>query len=163
MPQHLDLDTIQARADAATDGPWYPDYVDGVIHDSEGRFVAQTTVNDPNPNATFIARARVDVPALIARIRELATDLTEMTHCRDAALRALHRDDIDTDIDVEDTIANALWGPGWDWEDERTPRLIARDVASEIRPALAKTTQQRDQALARVRELKAENERLRAR
>ncbi|MFJ5923877.1 hypothetical protein ACIQF6_14890 [Kitasatospora sp. NPDC092948] len=154
------LDAIQARCDAATKGPWYPDYIDGMVHDLEGRTVAQTAATDPNPNATFIAHARRDVPALIARVQELEQQLAEMTRCRDAAIRALNRDDIDTDIDVEDTVANPLWGPGWDWEDEHTPRRIARDIAPEIRPALAKATQQRDAALARIVELEAENERL---
>ncbi|WP_035865912.1 HNH endonuclease [Kitasatospora cheerisanensis] len=108
------------------------------------------------------ADARVDVEQLLGRVRELAGSLDEMTRCRDAAVRALHRDDIETDIDVEDAIANALWGPGWDWEDERTPRLIARDVAPEIRPTLAKACEQRDQALARVAELEAKRTALEA-
>ncbi|RPE34959.1 hypothetical protein [Kitasatospora cineracea] len=107
-------------------------------------------------------RARWDGARLLARVAELTADLDEMTRCRAAALRALHRDDIPTDIDVEDTIANSLWGPGWDWEDERTPRLIARDVAPAIRPALAKTAEQRDQALARVAELEAKRTALEA-
>lgn len=105
-------------------------------------------------------RARQDVPALIARVRHLEArttkadaDLTEMTHCRDNAIRALRRDDIDTDLDIEDVIANELAGQGWDWEDDDAPRNIAELLAPAIRPALAKATQQRDQALARVREL----------
>lgn len=75
-------------------------------------------------------------------VRRLNAELAEMTRCRDAAIRALHRDDIETDIDIEETITNALHGPGWDWEDERTPDRIARDVAPAVRPALAKATQQ---------------------
>lgn len=179
----LDLDTIQARCNAATPGPWGyfdgDDYADiaadyqqtgrgsytcrqGIARIEADSFFDDSAHEDADEddaadqmrsNATFIAHARTDVPALIARVRELEADLTEMIHCRDNAIRALHRDDIDTDIDVEDTVANALWGPGWDWEDERTPRRIARDVAPEIRPALAKATQQRDAALVRVREL----------
>jgi hypothetical protein len=78
----------------------------------------------------------------LAELARLQAELAEMTSCRDAALRALHRDGIETDIDVEEAIANALHGPGWDWEDERTPGRIARDVAPAVRPALAKATQQ---------------------
>lgn len=80
--------------------------------------------------------------SLRAELEQARQQTIEMTRCRDAALRALHRDDIETDIDIEDTITNALHGPGWDWEDERTPTLIAREVAPAIRPALAKATQQ---------------------
>ncbi len=163
MTPALDLDSIQARVNAATDGPWYADHIDGQVHDSDGRFVAQTTAtNSPTPDLTFIAHARVDVEQLLGRVRELAGSLDEMTRCRDAAVRALHRDDIETDIDVEDTIANSLWGPGWDWEDERTPRLIAREAGPAIRPALAKACEQRDQALARVAELEAKRTALEA-
>lgn len=161
----LDLDAIQARLNAATPGPWYADgseiYAgDPDMHTLHAPWVGETcNVDLPDHgdrNATFVAAARTDVEQLVARVRRLEGQLAEMTHCRDNAIRALHRDDIDTDIDVEEAITEALHGPGWDWEDERTPSLIARDVAPEIRPALAKATQQRDEARARVRELEAE-------
>lgn len=83
-----------------------------------------------------------ELDRLRAELEVARIDLAEMTRCRDAALRALHRDDIETDIDVEEAITNALHGPGWDWDDERTPSLIAREVAPVIRPALAKAAQQ---------------------
>lgn len=78
----------------------------------------------------------------------LQAEVAEMTRCRDAALRALHRDDIETDIDIEEAITDTLHGPGWDWEDERMPGQIAREVAPAIRPALAKATQQLAAVLA---------------
>jgi hypothetical protein len=54
----IDLDAIEARANAATPGPW-----------KEGS-------NDVYSvrNAAFIAAARTDVPALIARVRELEAE-----------------------------------------------------------------------------------------
>ncbi|MCX4752922.1 hypothetical protein [Kitasatospora purpeofusca] len=97
---------------------------------------------------------RPQVEQLIAEVRRLQADRDEMAHLRDAALRALHRDDIDTNLDVERAIADNLCGPGW-WDDD-TPSKVARELTPVIRPALAKATQQRDQALARVRELETQ-------
>ena len=88
------------------------------------------------------ALAAVAAAEVQPELDRLQAEVAEMTRCRDAAIRALHRDGIETDIDVEEAIANALHGPGWDWEDERTPGRIARDVAPAVRPALAKATQQ---------------------
>lgn len=74
--QPLDTAAIQARCDAATDGPWYADHVDGEVYDYDGRCIAQTTAMDgPNPNAIFAAAARTDVPALLARVAELEQQL----------------------------------------------------------------------------------------
>jgi hypothetical protein len=59
----LDLDAIEARAEAASEGPW--SNVDGassMIHCEDG-YVG--TVPFP-PNAYFIAHARIDIPALVA-------------------------------------------------------------------------------------------------
>jgi hypothetical protein len=162
--QPLDTAAIQARHDAATSGTWYlqPNYgPDFVAAESAGYEHGVGTLDfgvgdQADADREFVLNAHTDMGQLLARVARLAAGLDEMTHCRDAALRALHRDDIPTDIDVEDTIANSLWGPGWDWEDERTPRLIAREVAPAIRPALAKACEQRDQALARVAELETE-------
>src|SRR5690348_9437141 len=154
----LDLGPIEAREAAATKGPWFADgheILVGTADDITRRstWIGETCTTElPDwgaANAEFAAHARTDIPALVARVRELEAELAtaeqqtvEMTRCRDAALRALHRDDIETDIDVEEAITNALHGPGWDWEDPRTPGQIAREVAPAIRPALAKATQQ---------------------
>jgi hypothetical protein len=62
----LDLDAIEARAEAASEGPW--SNVDGassMIHCEDG-YVG--TVPFP-PNAYFIAHARTDIPALVAELR----------------------------------------------------------------------------------------------
>jgi len=78
----LDLDAIEARAKAATPGPW--DYE----HDTElekgcrcgsclepidGRMIVESRKHDmvAVADARFIAHAREDVPALIAELRRL--------------------------------------------------------------------------------------------
>ena len=82
------LAEIQARADAATDGPWaahafgYPGQEEPssiVVHRgnfdwqaiSDGEFVASMPMWDrqESDDADFIAHARTDVPALVAALR----------------------------------------------------------------------------------------------
>jgi hypothetical protein len=69
----LDLDAIEARAEAATPGPWrqttskrgYRDVLQ--TPDSYGdRMIAKGC---PNADADFIAAARTDIPALVAELR----------------------------------------------------------------------------------------------
>jgi hypothetical protein len=69
----LDLDAIEARAEAATPGPWIVS--GGVIHSP----IREPWDGKPNavivdahifePNADFIAHARTDIPALVAELR----------------------------------------------------------------------------------------------
>ena len=76
----LDLDAIEARANAATSGPWeveaaavvcdrYEDERPGVCgpHDVDWPLLAE--------DAEFIAHARTDVPALVAEVRRLRAAL----------------------------------------------------------------------------------------
>ena len=92
-----DLDAIEARANAASEGPWHTEEdVDGddgpgmvfgppreyvaetYTGDGSGRAVADAVAGGPaqqHANATFVARARADVPALVARVRDLAAKL----------------------------------------------------------------------------------------
>jgi hypothetical protein len=70
------LDEIETRANAATDGPWTvsEDYDD--VLDSQGAHLASYW----NPssrirNGEFIAHARTDVPSLLAEIRRLRSEL----------------------------------------------------------------------------------------
>jgi hypothetical protein len=75
QPTALDLDAIEARANAATDGPWRlsEDYND--IHASDGDHLASYW---HTADGAFIAHARTDVPALLAEVRHLtARQLTE--------------------------------------------------------------------------------------
>jgi len=72
-----DLDQIQARADAATEGPWKAEHY--AVDEDEGR-IRVTSPSDSDIyntaeavrplDATFIAHARTDVPALIALVRD---------------------------------------------------------------------------------------------
>lgn len=116
----LDLDTIQARANAATPGPW--DYFDGddyadiaadyhqtgrgsyTCRQGIARIEADSFFDDPahedadeddaadqmRSNAAFIVAARTDVPALIARVRDLQQQLAAHQNAI-TAVRALDK------------------------------------------------------------------------
>lgn len=76
MPnEHLDMDAIEARANAAPPDPW-------TVHYSHDRRTYEVWLDAmciatgcTAPEAEFIASARTDVPALCARIRELEAKL----------------------------------------------------------------------------------------
>lgn len=68
-----DLDAIQARVDAATEGPWMcrSDHAVVQVADSKGEQLAGVVYGPAyRPDAEFIAHARTDVPALLALVRE---------------------------------------------------------------------------------------------
>lgn len=88
----LDIDAIEQRANAATEGPWVPVKLDresdwrdiqtldgesvaagGLVGEGDGYGCACSPTD-----AEFISHARTDIPELVARVREL-----------EAALRAL--------------------------------------------------------------------------
>jgi hypothetical protein len=85
----LDLDAIEARAKAATPGPWEGSTQTGVagggflaqVFEGYGMTLAIATMERPNgtANAAFIAAARTDVPALIAEVRRLRDDVERET------------------------------------------------------------------------------------
>jgi hypothetical protein len=104
MRENLDLSAIEARAAAATPGPWREDW-EGTNHfevisdaaDSPRYWVL--TVSSPNrqllihnaapchgPDLTFIAHARSDIPALVAEVRCLEVALANMTAECDSSL-----------------------------------------------------------------------------
>ena len=76
--QQLDLDAIEARANAATDGPWTLHEDDGdtfrapawEVRPASGEMVARLR-DWASADAEFIAHARTDVPALLAEVRRL--------------------------------------------------------------------------------------------
>ena len=76
-----ELTAIEARAAAATVGPWRHDTDGGAIGAVEagGMALAQVQQRVPRDNArrdldaAFIAAARADVPALVAEVRRLRT------------------------------------------------------------------------------------------
>lgn len=80
-----ELSEIDARAEAATPGPWVPDYESGHVYPGKERGCIVCTLDDPcvrnteNNDLAFIAHAREDVPALVTEVRRLSADLTAMT------------------------------------------------------------------------------------
>jgi hypothetical protein len=104
------LDEIQARADAATPGPWEADTVqrgDCVVWGPNGAFIANHQAEPhwlPAPNGAkraaafdvdkrdceFIAHAREDVPWLIERVRELEAQKVIEFHHHDLEAHAEH-------------------------------------------------------------------------
>ncbi|MGQ4437971.1 hypothetical protein ACN6LI_003337 [Streptomyces violaceoruber] len=89
MNDHLteqQLTDIEARAGAATEGPWCTDaweiyqgteYVPGV-----SRWIGETCRGATSPeqdraDAAFVAAARSDVPALLAEVRRLQAELAK--------------------------------------------------------------------------------------
>jgi hypothetical protein len=88
----LDLDRIEARAEAAAPGPWKT-WAMQVLADPVGDsnldtalLIAHTT--DPHRglrtfNADFIAAARADVPALVARVRALEAEAVRLRRALD--------------------------------------------------------------------------------
>jgi hypothetical protein len=73
----IDLDAIEARANAATPGPWKYCADSDAIKGTNALIVRGARSN----SGPFIAHARTDVPALIARVRELEAE-------RDACARS---------------------------------------------------------------------------
>ncbi|MEV6737917.1 hypothetical protein AB0N14_13680 [Streptomyces sp. NPDC051104] len=82
----LNLDAIEARANAATPGPWMADgheiYGSGCgVLDIEQWKAETLRIEDPEgakADAEFMAHARTDVPALAAEIRRLRAELAEL-------------------------------------------------------------------------------------
>lgn len=76
------LDEIEARANAATDGPWTHapwggqnqngDYSGGNVFDADGEYVV-SDVSDVD--GALIAHARTDVPALVAALRAVLVEV----------------------------------------------------------------------------------------
>lgn len=100
------LDEIRARAEKATPGPWvyhWPEWKDDYVHPDYVKCGEDhppiCEVTDGVPNATFIAHARQDVPALEAALR--------------IALKGIYHDGCDGGMrcggcDLETEIAKAL-------------------------------------------------------
>jgi len=86
------LDAIQARADAATEGPWETVRHDLSLYVQSKHANLQANLgyvgNHPEPDAEFIAHARTDVPALIALVRVQAAKLDAILALANANGRA---------------------------------------------------------------------------
>jgi len=89
-PQPIDLDAIEARANAATE--WTPDDCevrtdgcDGYEYACQGATLGQTlvqladTYDGSDRDWVFLAHARTDVPALVAAVRERDAIIARLT------------------------------------------------------------------------------------
>lgn len=107
----IDIDAIQARAEKATTGPWFVEH--GRVHSGEASSfdtVALASMLGSRvwlPDAEFIARARTDVPDLIAEVRALRAERDALA-AREAQVRAV----------VEDV-------PRWRGYGAQRPQLVA--------------------------------------
>jgi hypothetical protein len=148
------LDEIEARAEAATSGPWIKLSVgggrDAVLvreattanygTDAPGEF--EFAAKDTRPNvladAAFIAAARTDVPALVALVRELLARLLAVEAERDEA-RANYQ------FMVERAADQRLDG----YRELGARAAAAENRVDELRRQLEATEIARDKALAR--------------
>ena len=134
----INLDEIEARANAATPGPWRDRHqvcseVWGQAPDSQTCSMQIARIGHAQfdaLNAAFIAHARTDVPALIARVRELETERDGYARSH-AILRAIHG-----------ALTDAL-------PSTPIPALDSFDVVELVRNIVA----ERDQALADYQDL----------
>ena len=87
---------IRERADKATKGPWAQNADDAsAIEHEYGLFYWQLSAHvDESHNASFIAHARTDIPALLdtvdelrAKLADLAEWCAELEHCAQEQLR----------------------------------------------------------------------------
>lgn len=86
-----ELDAIDSRAAAATLGPWVATFLPNEYESRVGPegqpFIASLPdLADSGTDATFIAQARTDVPALVAEVRRLRALIELGCHC--ASLKA---------------------------------------------------------------------------
>jgi hypothetical protein len=86
QPQPLDLDQIETRANAATEGPWCTDsweiYQGTEYQPGISQWIGETcrgtgSLEQDRADAAFVAAARTDVPAMAAEIRRLGAELAE--------------------------------------------------------------------------------------
>ena len=101
-PPMLDLDAIEARAEAADPAPWYLSDLDTAWEDHKPVIArldsSVITRHEPShpptrssPNVQFIAHARADIPALVAELRAARADITEMAYRGTALSGAVDR------------------------------------------------------------------------
>lgn len=85
------LQEIEARANAATPGPWYAGNGHPYVTTERMGFGIVVARALEGNDCTFIAHARTDVPVLIAEVRRLTAALATVTTERDALLAVCER------------------------------------------------------------------------
>lgn len=127
----LDLDAIEARADAASEGRWY--VYTGTTHDpaygltcgigSTEAPAEEAILEDPflsAADAEFIAQARTDVPALVAEVRRLRNGASVLGRLVDRQLTDIL--DITGLHHMVDETGDGDWGAIWDLMGEMVAR-----------------------------------------
>lgn len=113
------------------------------------------------PNVVTSGLAEAFANELLAEVKTSRALLAEMARCRNNAMAYAERGhvpiELDNEIDIDGEvlagrIEGELLGPGWDWEDDRTPGLLARTAVAVIRPHLARLTDQTQKARAQLAE-----------
>ncbi len=94
----IDLDAIQARADAASPAPWWtsPDYSNTGINYGHGNNRQQIGKMHGTGDAAFVIAARADVPALVAELRAAREVYAELGPILEP-LRVMHGRHLGTD------------------------------------------------------------------
>jgi hypothetical protein len=142
------LAEIEARANAATKGNWYA--AGTTIYTNAAcspPYVANCISEEPYVDAKFIAHARQDIPALLAHVRAVGAE-------RDTLKAAYSR----LNDEVMQILGRALGYPKFVDDQVTFPGATEADG---ICPGDMVAEAMAEQAAARIRELKAECERLR--
>jgi len=120
-----ELEAIEARASAATPGPWKIDEMEMYIHGGDGFMVmSRCPLNDQwqvrghgaevsgkrprgsqDANAEFIVHARADVPALVAEVKRLRVQNSKLVKAAASAVLLLHKLDHIGDALEEDGLS----------------------------------------------------------
>lgn len=140
----LDLDEIEARCLAATDGPWRAEF-DTVMTDAALGGTRDVATCWSDADAEFIARARTDLPLLLAEVRRLRAQV-ERVEAQDDTLLAMLSDPAYEDA-ITDAIAHHPGNRNGTVEDrEAVARVLARAALDAIRlRAALSTTEEADQ------------------
>jgi hypothetical protein len=151
----VDLQAIEARCEAATEGPWdvgngtklepetsiYCDDALGTrIADAHNSYTA-TSHEQEKRNATFIAHARTDIPALLSLIREKdqvierleaekkrTADVLSLEGFADAATAIIEYQYVKTQLDDLKAGQEAREADGWRWGVKSVMNLFAGEA-----------------------------------
>lgn len=153
MLSQSELDAIRSRAEAASPPPW-PDHCPDLRQ----------------PDATFIAHARTDVPALLDEVERLQADMADVRKSLSGAFYGIETDD---DGQPEDTdmmaylAGNRVKSADSHAESETERANVAEHKVSQLRSRFAlelaaRTTPDMERQAARITELEDINGGLRA-
>src|SRR5690606_38906199 len=98
------------------------------------------------PVTDMTSRYRAAWRSARRRARTWRHEADQYQRVADACRRALYRDDVPTDIDVEEEVRDAIAAVGieWDTPHGETPADLVDAIVNHTRPALAKTIEQRN-------------------